>query len=62
MVRMRITSDYGCGRKVFIWCDEERARSGILDKIETNRLTGGNSYLVSKYCTQPGFEFCVNCV
>ena len=50
----------------FISCDEERARSGTADKIETNRLTGlkpgGNSYLVSKYCTQPGFEFCVNCV
>lgn len=49
MVRMRITSDYGYGRNFFIWCDEERAGSGTLDKIETNRLTGltgGNSYLV----------------
>ena len=40
MVRMRITSDYGYGRNFFIWCDEERARSGTVDKIETNRLTG----------------------
>ena len=40
MVRMRITSDYGYGRNFFIWCDEERAGSGTLDKIETNRLTG----------------------
>ena len=64
MVRMRITSDYGYGRKLFIWCEEERVRSGTVDEIETNRLTGitgGNSYLVSKYCTQPGFEFCVLC-
>ena len=37
MVRMRIASDYGYGRKFFIWCDEERARSGRVDKIETNR-------------------------
>ena len=40
MVRMRITSDYGYGRNFFTWCDEERARSGTVDKIETNRLTG----------------------